>query len=238
MKLALGLIFALAIYTVILNYYYRNISKKVLRKLDDKKEIALTFDDGPDTRYTPLLLDLLYKNGVKATFFLVTDKVLKNKDIFNRIINEGHTVGLHSLYHRSAWLSFPWHVYYDFRKSLELFDNIGFNIKLFRPPWGTFNLLTQHYADMHGLKTILWTFNTNDWSPVIPIRDIKHKLLKNIKPGSIILFHDSSKVKGVPDKTIAVLAEIIPCLKEDGYEFVTLDKIGGKNEEGNKGSIQ
>lgn len=223
-----GLIFIVSVfilYEAIPNYYYRNISNKVIKRLGNKKEIALTFDDGPDTLYTPLLLDLLKKYNVKASFFLVANKMQENVQILDRMVKEGHTVGLHSRSHRSAWLNFPWSTGNDFKDSLKLFKDKGIDIKFFRPPWGTFNLLTQYNADIHKLKTVLWTLEAKDWSARTTVEYIKNQILNNIKPGDIIVLHDSNGALGAPERTIAALGDIIPELKDKDYKFVTLDEF-------------
>lgn len=225
MKIILFGIVIFLMYEVIPDYYNRNLSRKVIKRFRSNNEIALTFDDGPDSRYTPKLLDLLKEHGVKASFFVVAENAVENQDIFFRMIEEGHSVGLHSLNHRSAWLSFPWQTQADFSKSVKLFKKLGVNIKFFRPPWGKFNILTQYNADKHNLKTILWSLSAKDWSRFVTSNDIKNSIVDNIKAGDIIVLHDSNGAEGAPLRTIDALNEAIPKLKEMGYNFVIVDKI-------------
>lgn len=227
-----GIIISL-MYTVIPDYYNRKFSRKVTKRLKSNHEIALTFDDGPDGEYTPRLLDLLKKNDVKASFFVVAEKAVANHDIFNRMVKEGHSIGLHSLNHKSAWLSLPWKTQVDFSKSVMLFEGLGIRLRFFRPPWGKFNILTQYNADKYGLKTILWTLSAKDWSRFVTANDIKNSIIENIKAGDIIVLHDSNGAEGAPSRTIEALEEAIPKLKEMGYSFVIIDEIleGGEYEE-------
>ncbi len=213
------------VYAVIPDYYNRNISKKVIKRVKSNNEIALTFDDGPDRRYTSSLLDLLKENGVKASFFVVAENAAANQDILFRMIKEGHSVGLHSLNHRNAWLTLPWKTQTDFSRSIELFKRMGVEIQFFRPPWGKFNILTQYNADKHGLKTVLWTLSARDWSRFVTAKDIKNSIVNNTKAGDIIVLHDSNGAEGAPSRTIDALKEAIPKLKEKGYNFVAVDKI-------------
>lgn len=221
------IIFSL-IYTILPNYYYRNFSKKIIKSINPiNKEIALTFDDGPDPRYTNDLLDTLKKYEIKCTFFLVAEKALKNKKIFQRMMNEGHTIALHSLSHRSAWLSLPWQTKKDFKISLKISKALGYEVKLTRPPWGTFNLLTQYYADKHNLQTILWSLNAKDWSRKTTSQEIINKIVKQVKAGDIIVLHDSNGAKNAPVRTLKALDIIIPKLKSKGFKFVTIkEKVG------------
>ncbi|EOC99466.1 polysaccharide deacetylase family protein [Caldisalinibacter kiritimatiensis] len=227
-KIVLIILMIFIMYAIIPNFYSRNISKNVLRRFDNTNYLALTFDDGPDPKYTPELLDLLKKNEVKATFFLVADKAYKNKELVYRMIKEGHEVGLHSLKHKSAWLTTPLQTKYNFDRSIEIFKELGINIKLFRPPWGTFNLFTLYYATKYRLKTIFWTKEAKDWSRKTTVEQIKDRIINNINNGDIIVLHDSNGAEGAPKRTIEAVRDIIPKLKHDGYEFVTISQgMGG-----------
>lgn len=226
--LLLGLI--VIVYLIVPNYYFRNLSKKIVRKIESpKKEIALTFDDGPDAKYTNDLLDILKKYEVKCTFFLIAEKALKNKNIFQRMVKEGHVVALHSLNHRSAWLSSPWQTKKDFQKSLKIFESLGYELKLTRPPWGTFNLFTQYYAEKHHLQTILWSLNAQDWSRKTTSEEIIEKIVDRVTAGDIIVLHDSNGAQGAPARTLKAVDVIIPQLQSSGFEFVTINqKVGAQ----------
>ncbi|WP_053954687.1 polysaccharide deacetylase family protein [Inediibacterium massiliense] len=222
------IVICFVLYNIIPNYYYRNKDKKTIKVLNTSlKKIALTFDDGPDPIYTEMILDILKKNNVKATFFLVADKALKNKEIVERMIQEGHGIGLHSLCHKSAWLSFPWQTAKDFEKSIKIFNELRYNIRLFRPPWGTFNLVVPYYAKKYDLKVVLWSIEAKDWSKNTTVDQIKERIYKKVKSGDIIVLHDSNGAKGAPKRTIDALEELIPNLIEEGYEFVLVDQQAG-----------
>lgn len=233
MKIIILGIIIFGVYNVIPNYYNWLVSKKIIKKIDGNYEIALTFDDGPDRRYTPELLDVLRENEVRASFFVVANNAVANKDIITRMVQEGHTVGLHTLKHKNAWLSFPWETTKDFSESIVLFKKLGIKIKYFRPPWGKFNILTQFLANKFNLKTILWTISAKDWSKSSTDEDIKENILKQLHHGGIIVLHDCNGAEGAPLRTISALREAIPLIKKKGYKFVTIsEKLDGvKNEE-------
>ncbi|MDP4176884.1 MAG: polysaccharide deacetylase family protein [Bacillota bacterium] len=214
------------IYNIIPNFYYRNIYKSTIKKFKtDKKNIAITFDDGPDYRYTPILLDLLKKYNVKCTFFLVAEKAYNNKELVIKIKEDGHSIGLHSLKHKSAWLSFPFETKKDFDCSIKYLSDINVKVDFIRPPWGTFNILTQYYINKYNLTTVLWSINAADWSKKTTVDDIINKVIYRIKPGDILVLHDSNGAEGAPLKTISALEKIIPELLNEGYEFVTINQI-------------
>lgn len=215
------------VYMAVPNYYCRNISGRVIRSFSSNNKIALTFDDGPDRVYTLRLLDLLKKENIKATFFMVADKVPENMDIVKKVLKDGHAIGVHSKNHRSAWMSFPWDTWLDFRGAVGIFHSFGIDVKFFRPPWGTFNLFTLYFAVLNGLRTVFWNVEVRDWSGKTGIDDIEKNLIGRVKPGCIIDLHDSGGAEGAPGRTISALENAIPELKALGYEFVSLDEAAG-----------
>lgn len=208
-------------YAVLPNLYYRGFSSKVIRKAITKdKVISLTFDDGPNPQYTPELLDVLKKNDVKCTFFVLAENAQKYPDIIKRIKSEGHHIGLHSLKHTNAIFSLPNQTQKDFSKSMKIMNNLGIKVEFFRPPWGIFNPLTYYYAKTYNLKIVLWSIHAMDWSRWVTESYIKEKLINNVKPGDIILLHDSGGFKNSPKKTIGALKAVLPHFKRNGYRFI------------------
>lgn len=214
-------------YMVIPNYIARNKSKEVIRTINKKtnKTIALTFDDGPDPLYTNRLLDILEKNEIKATFFLVAQKAQENQDIVYRMKKDGHGIGMHTMYHKSAWLSFPWETINEFKKGLKILEGIGLNITYYRPPWGTFNAFTLKHALKNKLKIILWSVEAYDWRKNNSATNIEDILLRRIEEGDIIVLHDSGGALGAPNNTLEALESTIPKLKNLGYNFITIDEM-------------
>lgn len=220
-KILLVFIITFFIYTIIPTIYNRFVNPNIIKKINSSN-IYLTFDDGPDSDYTDPLLAILSKYNVKATFFLVAIKAGLNEDLVSRIINEGHSIGLHSYDHKNSWLMTPFQMKNDFIKSLDILSNFDYPVSLYRPPWGFFNLFTNYYAKFHNLKTVLWTMSNKDWKEKTPVDYIVNNTIDSIKPGDILLFHDSGGDKYAPQNTLLALEILIPALLEKGYTF---DKV-------------
>jgi peptidoglycan/xylan/chitin deacetylase (PgdA/CDA1 family) len=225
-KLDLGILSLILVYAVLPNLYFRFFSSNVTKKISMKdNSIALTFDDGPDPKYTPLLLDLLRKNDVKCTFFVLAEKAVQYPDLIKRISDEGHNIGLHSFRHMNELLRFPKQTKRDLYNAVKIMNDLGIKIKFFRPPWGIFNPATYHYAKLNHFIIILWSIHAMDWSRYVTVDSIKRRLLKKVQPGDIILLHDGRGAKDAPKKTIHALETVLPDLKKKGYKFVMATEL-------------
>ncbi|MCR2044894.1 polysaccharide deacetylase family protein [Anaerosalibacter massiliensis] len=221
------LAFIIFLYAGLPSLYFRHYSSSVKRKFSSNNSIFLTFDDGPNPAYTLEILDLLKEYNVKATFFVVARKAEEHKEIIDRIVEDGHTLAMHSYSHKSAWLSTPWQTKKDFEKSMSIFNKLGYEIKYFRPPWGVFNGFTQYYSSKNGLKSIFWTIITEDWNPKATVDSTVHKILDNVESGDIIVLHDSNHKddkKDAPKNTIKALETIIPALLKRDFYFKTIEE--------------
>ena len=212
---------ALSLYTIVPTLYNKFINRNIIRNFQTDN-IYLTFDDGPDIQFTNQLLDILSKYHIKATFFLVATKTLENKSIVERIISEGHSIGTHSYNHKSSWLMTPSETKSDFTQSLAVLSSFDYPVSLYRPPWGMFNALTYYYATSFNLNTVLWTTSVKYLKINSPVDYIVNNVIENIKPGDILLFHDSGGDKSAPANTLLAMDILIPTLLEKGYSF---DKI-------------
>lgn len=157
-----------------------------------KNEVALTFDDGPDKELTPKVLDLLRAYNAKATFFCIGNKMEGNEILLQRLLAEGHTIGNHTYEHSNT---FPIWSVKKMKESIQKTDkkikNItGVECVLFRPPFGVTNNLIASAVKQLQKRTIGWNLRTLDTykSPDRVITKIKSKL----KPGDIVLFHDTN----------------------------------------------
>lgn len=198
--------------------------------MDAEKCIFLTFDDGPDPRYTGKLLDLLKKEDVKATFFVVGENGEENPDLLKRMIEEGHIVGCHTYSHRNALLMTKKMSDNDMKRCMAMQKNIlGEPPKYFRPPWGIRNFFTKRQAKNNGMKLVLWDVMAEDWKKDASVESISEKLRSRVFDGSIICLHDAGEntggAKGAPLKTIEALSIVIPELKDLGYKFCLADKL-------------
>lgn len=195
---------------------------EVVHSLNKKKQIALTFDDGPSPEFTGELLDILKRNHVRATFFVVVKKAEQNKALITRMIDEGHSIGMHSYEHANALLKGYSYTKEDFKKCKNFADSLKVRVKYFRPPWGHSNMFTSYFARKNGFKLITWNVMAQDWKANTSSKEIALKLIHRVKAGSIICLHDAGGVKNAPRKTLDALKKVIPILKASGFEFALL----------------
>jgi peptidoglycan/xylan/chitin deacetylase (PgdA/CDA1 family) len=228
-KLLWGILVFLAIYMFIPWVITRIFGLGVFRKGLVRREVAFTFDDGPDPKYTPPLLDMLKKHNVKATFFVLGQKAELNPDIIQRIHEEGHQIGIHNYIHASNWLMTPWtvkkeHIY----RSADIIETItGSRPTYYRPPWGIINVwdffLKKEY------QIVFWSLMAYDWRSHISKKKLKSKLLRKITDGSVILLHDSGETFGAdhdaPFHMLEALDQVLADLKLRGFQGVRIDEM-------------
>ena len=197
-----------------------------------EKLVALTFDDGPSPAWTPRILDELKLAGVKATFFMLGKHVAQYPDIARRVAQEGHEIENHGYAHHAL-------IYYkpdELRSDIEQAENIikeatGKTTKYFRPPkaWATADE-KKELKEM-GYQVVLWSLNSKDWV-TFHDKQIRHYILHNIRPGDIILFHDSGGVftteGGSRKQTVKTIFPLVQKLQERGYRIVTVEELLNK----------
>ena len=184
----------------------------VWKKRSFKKEVWLTFDDGPDETITVFLLDLLKSLKIKATFFLVGQQIQKFPEIVKRITEEGHVIGNHTFTHRNGWFTSNKKYYLDINKAQELMHT-----QIFRPPYGKLGLL-QLRKIKKNFKIIMWDVFSWDFKKDIKFEKIYSNVIDNVENGSVIVFHNNIKsfknLKGILEK---ILVKLI----KEGYSFST-----------------
>jgi peptidoglycan/xylan/chitin deacetylase (PgdA/CDA1 family) len=184
-----------------------------------KKEIALTFDDGPHTAYTPQILALLKRYDVKATFFVVGQQAERNPDLVQEEVADGHSVGNHTYHH----VSLPKVSLEDDTAEIAAAGDVlkritGKTPYLFRPPGGQRDADVDAAAAALGYTTVLWTDDPGDYdSPGADV--ILARTLWKAKNGGILLLHDGVQ------QTIDILPRLITQLQSEGYRFVTVDEM-------------
>lgn len=186
--------------------------------------VLLTFDDGPDPRYTGRILDILREHDARAVFFVVAGQARLHPELIERMRREGHAVGLHSLNHLSAWSLTPCAVRRDFEESLSILRRLGCNVRYYRPPWGQVNLFSLREAERHGLTMVLWTVMAQDWEKDSTAERILRRLDERVKSGSVICLHDggadAGAAPGAPEETVRALPAFLRSAREMGYRFV------------------
>ncbi len=192
---------------------------EVVYKGPDKKRIALTFDDYIDAEVLPLL-DVLDAHDVKGSFFIIGNTIDVNKDILEEIYNRGHIIANHTWDHLNNH-SIPEDEFRGQLISTQLVikKHLGIVPKYYRPPGGYYNSKMLKIARDIGLKTVMWSLNSNDASFDSKPAHITEQVLKNLSNGSIIVMHTKRK------STIEALPEIIKKARQQGYEFVGIDAL-------------
>ena len=193
------------------------------------RSLVLTFDDGPDVRYTPLLLDLLKHENVTATFFVVGRHAASHPELIHRMISEGHTVGGHTMRHQNALLCTPSAIRDDFKVSIRLHRELtGTALRFFRPPWGISSPFMNRYIKKYQIQRVLWDVMAEDWESQTTSGIISSKLKDRVFDGAVICLHDAGEdtggAKGAPRRTIDALIHTIPWLKAQGYQFLTMEQ--------------
>lgn len=216
----------------LINYYeYHGFGPQegILRHGPDEMVVALTFDDGPSPEYTPLVLDALKERGVRATFFLVGKHVEKYPDIARRIVEEGHEVGNHTYSHRDLVPSSRRRLLSEIRRTQKaIAETTGVWPTLFRPPRGIYSEAVRQVVVGMGFRLVLWSVSGMDWAG-IPARVIARRVVRQVKPGSIILLHDSGALIRSEGhsrmNTARAVPEIVDRLIAEGYRFVTIGEM-------------
>ena len=191
------------------------------------KQLALTYDDGPNDPHTLRLLEVLAKHNVKATFFLIGRHVRQHTDIARELAAAGHTAGNHTSTHALLTLKSRTEIrrqLSDCRAALS--DAIGEHSNLFRPPFGGRRPAVLRIARQLHLEPIMWSVTGYDWDPP-PAEIIERKVTKQIRGGDVILLHDGDHRQMGADRSQTVLAtdRLIDRYKTQGYEFVTIPEM-------------
>ena len=154
-------------------------------------DIHLTFDDGPHPAATPVVLEILRRYHVRATFFLVGERVQKYPEIVQAIVADGHAVGNHTYSHRSVMFRSTGKVRDEVRRCNEaILESGGPRPSMFRPPHGVFDPTPPARVRAEGCSTVLFGVNSWDFSRPHPNRIID-RIVRLTRPGDIVLFHDN-----------------------------------------------
>jgi peptidoglycan/xylan/chitin deacetylase (PgdA/CDA1 family) len=184
---------------------------------------GLTFDDGPHVQGTPAVLDILAARGVRATFFLVGEQVLRNPSIPGEIVAAGHAIGLHCHRHRNLLRLAPWQVREDLvRAQAAIEDATGVSPALYRPPYGVLNATALRLARRAGRRTLLWTHWGRDWEARATPESIVARVTDDVEEGSVLLLHDADdySAPGSWRRMVLALPGVLDRLEQSGIEAV------------------
>jgi peptidoglycan-N-acetylglucosamine deacetylase len=191
------------------------------------KQLALTYDDGPNDPHTFRLLEVLARHNVCATFFLIGRYTKQRPDIVRELVKAGHIVGNHTFTH--PLLTFKSST--EVRRELNdcrstLHDVIGEHSKLFRPPFGGRRPAVLRIARELGLEPVMWNVTGYDWNTP-PAAEIEQNCSRRISGGNVILLHDGGHKTMGADRSQTVIAtdHLIARYKSEGYKFVTIDQM-------------
>jgi peptidoglycan-N-acetylglucosamine deacetylase len=218
-------VFTMLLYSLVLFYgsYFIGSGfyiKAICHLQTERKIIAISFDDGPAESYTPQILQVLKDNDVEAAFFCIGNRIQGNEKLLRSIHEQGHVIGNHSYSH---------HFWFDLFSSKKMIrdmkmmdakvsEAIELKPKLFRPPYGVTNPNVKKAIIKGSYVPIGWSLRSMD-TVIKDEKKLLQKVQQSIKPGAIILFHDTSKT------TLGILPELIRQTKADGYEIARLDKM-------------
>ncbi len=182
--------------------------------------VYLTFDDGPTAEVTNWVLDQLKEFNAKATFFCIGKNVKTHPAIYNRILNEGHSVGNHTYNHLNGWKTATQTYLKNVAEAAKYISS-----KLFRPPYGRASFRQAAQLQKLGYKIIMWDVLAMDWDQNLNTEKCYQNIIKHTHDGSIIVFHDSAKAfKNLKN----ILPDLLKELKRRGFSFKAIEENGSK----------
>ena len=197
------------------------------------RELALTFDDGPNDPYTFHLLEVLAKHEVRATFFMIGRYVKQRPEIAAAVARQGHVIGNHTFTHPNLIFRTPGQVRSEIAACEQALDDAveRNHAPLFRPPWGARTPVVLRTVRQLGMTPVLWSVTGFDWNAG-SAADIKHEVTRQVRGGDVILLHDGGhKHMGVDRSyTVQAVDELIRRYKEEGYAFRTITEMMAANE--------
>jgi peptidoglycan/xylan/chitin deacetylase (PgdA/CDA1 family) len=176
-----------------------------------EKTIYLTFDDGPHEIATPYVLDTLKAYQAKASFFCIGKNVRLYPEMYQRIIQEGHTIGNHTEHHLNGWYTPNNEYLANIQQAAEVIQS-----NLFRPPYGR---IKRSQAKVLDKKIIMWDVLSGDFDPLLTPEGCLAYCIKHTKAGSIVVFHDSAKAFS---KMQYALPKMLDYFAQQGFQFKAL----------------
>jgi peptidoglycan/xylan/chitin deacetylase (PgdA/CDA1 family) len=197
----------------------------VRRGAPGRRQIALTFDDGPDPDATPRLLALLAQRDVRATFFLIGERAARHPGVVRAIVSQGHEVGNHTWRHRNAWFLSPAASARELTEGARLLAAITGQVpRLYRPPWGIVNVAALRAARQAGLTTVLWSIQPEGLRPRPPEAQLRHCAAR-LHDGAILDLHDAPGLPGAPERLLRLLPGLLDLARDRGLAAVPVGSL-------------
>jgi peptidoglycan/xylan/chitin deacetylase (PgdA/CDA1 family) len=195
--------------------------------IQGSKQIALTYDDGPNDPHTLKLLEVLAKHSVRATFFMIGRYVNQRPDLARAVAQAGHVIGNHTFTHPRLIFKSAAQTRAELLDCHQaLADAIGQHSNLFRPPFGGRRPATLKTARELGLQTAMWNVKGYDWN-ALSAAEIEKKIARQISGGDVVLLHDGGHRAMSADRAQTVIAteNLIRRYSDKGYKFVTVEDM-------------
>lgn len=190
-----------------------------------KKELYLTFDDGPTPDITHWVLGTLKPFHAKATFFCIGDNVTKHPEIFSQILNDGHSIGNHTHNHIKGWNTETEQYLENVSKAEEVIASQmlqSSTVNLFRPPYGQIKPTQGKKLMALGYKIVMWDVLSFDWDKTVSNQECLDHVISKSKNGSIVVFHDSIKAS---NNMKFALPKVLEHFTEKGFSFKAISSI-------------
>ncbi len=187
--------------------------------------ICLTFDDGPDPRYTQKILDLLADYHVKATFFVLGKAAEHFPYLLEQMMKAGHSIGNHTYSHHHPWMISSKHAKHEIERTTKIIKDItGFAPQWFRPPFGRLSTPMRMQANAEQMTTVLWNRSIMDWG-IFGTKEGIARRLDKIKPGDIVLMHDGRPEHNHPEVTYQCLSKFLQGFADKSLVARNLDEV-------------
>lgn len=191
---------------------------------NNKKLVALTFDDGPESKYTPQILDILDQYNIKATFFVIGENAERYPEALRSIHERGHEIGNHTWSHKYLPKLSKDAMEKEITMTGDVITEIvGEYAPVFRPPYGALKKQGLELANSLGYNVVNWSVDTKDWAGTSGEQMMKY-VKAQLTPGGIILMHNGGNPKSIKN-TVDILPTLIEWIKEQGYEIGTVSEV-------------
>jgi peptidoglycan-N-acetylglucosamine deacetylase len=197
------------------------------------RAIVLTYDDGPGSALTSKLLDLLEKENVRASFFVLGRNISGHEGVLARLLAAKHDIGSHTFDHSNAWKTLPWVAHADIKRGIQVVQSLGGDPHLFRPPFGKVTLAGLMLYRRLALHAAWWTTDSRDSWDRRPVADVISEI--ESKGGGVVLMHDFDNYQKAPqhpshaDYVLSLTSDIIALARRSNYEIIPYSMLNGSS---------